>query len=187
WRQFQALEGVLEDYDYVYDSRPTDAGLMAAALRVENELFDTEVLRSNAWEKLDAAGLAALLTALTTEDLRPDVRIYARMSGKVVAALQQLRPVERALRAAQARHRVEVPVRLHDAACGRAQLWAGGAAWEEVAGAAEMDEGDIVHLLRRLLDLLRQIPAAPGAAPRLVELATAAARAIDREPVNEVL
>ena len=32
-----------------------------------------------------------------------------------------------------------------------------------------------------------QIPSAPGAAPRLVELATAAARAIDREPVNEVI
>src|SRR5207248_973280 len=45
WRQFLALEGVLEDYDYVYNSRPTDAGLMAAALRVENELFVTEVLR----------------------------------------------------------------------------------------------------------------------------------------------
>jgi len=34
-----ALAGVLEEYDYVYNNRPTDAGLMAAALRVENELF----------------------------------------------------------------------------------------------------------------------------------------------------
>ena len=145
------------------------------------------MLRSDAWEKLDAAGLAALLTGLTTEDLRPDVRIYARISGKVIAALQQLRPIARALRAAQARHRVEMPVRLNDAACGLAQLWAGGAEWEAVAGAAEMDEGDIVHLMHRLLDLLRQIPAAPGAAPRLVKLAAEAARAIDRAPVNEVL
>jgi superfamily II RNA helicase len=145
------------------------------------------VLRSDAWLKLDAAGFAALLTALTTEDLRPDTRIQARVSGKVTAALQQVRPIARALRAAQGRHRVEMPIRLNDAACGLTQLWAGGAEWEAVAGAAEMDEGDIVHLIRRLLDLLRQIPAAPGAPERLVDLATAAARAVDRPPVNEVI
>ena len=52
--------------------------------------------------------------------------------------------------------------------------------------ATDMDEGDIVHFLRRTLDLLRQIGTAPHVPEHLRELARAAFAVIDREPVNEV-
>jgi superfamily II RNA helicase len=187
WGRFQALQSILEEYDYLYNDRPTDEGRLAAALRVENELFVAEVLRSDAWVSLDVAGFGALLTAILTEELRPDVRVHVRPGKKVNAALDRVRPIAQALRRAQAARRVETPVRLQETLCGLVQLWAEGADWETVAGTVEMDEGDIVHLMRRLLDLLRQIPQAPGLPDRLVRLAERAARAIDRQPVNEVL
>ncbi len=187
WQRFLALQAVLEAYDYVYDHRPTDAGQLAAALRVENELLVAEVLRSDLWLPLAPPEFGALLTAIITEDLRPDVRSAARANRRVAGALEGLRPLVRQLRAVQRRQRVDVPVRLTETLCGLVQLWADGASWEEVAGAVELDEGDVVHLLRRLLDLLRQVPQAPGVPDRLAQLAVDACRAIDREPVNEVL
>jgi superfamily II RNA helicase len=74
-----------------------------------------------------------------------------------------------------------------DLLAGLTQLWAGGATWEQMLTATDMDEGDIVHFLRRTLDLLRQIAAAPHVPEHLRELARAAFALIDREPVNEVL
>jgi superfamily II RNA helicase len=187
WNRFLALKGVLEEYGYVDREKPTAAGLLAAALRVENEVLVAEVLRSTAWEQQWPAELAGTLTALTTEDLRPDAEIHARPGRRVHAGLEQLRGIARHLRAVQRRHRVDVPARTVETACGLVELWAGGADWETITAAAAMDEGDIVHLMRRLLDLLRQIPQAPGIPAALADLASAAARAIDREPVNEVL
>jgi superfamily II RNA helicase len=63
--------------------------------------------------------------------------------------------------------------------------WAGGRAWEQVAAAAEMEEGDLAMLILRTADNLRHIrslervfPAAASAAARAIEL-------LLREPVVE--
>jgi superfamily II RNA helicase len=187
WQRFQALQQVLEHYDYLYNDKPTDSGILAASLRVENELFVSEVLLSDVWEPLNAPQFAGLVAALTTDELRPDVRVSARPGKKLAIALDRVRPMARSLRNAQMRYRVEVPVKMVEIPCGLVQLWADGASWDAVTDAAEMDEGDIVYLFRRALDLLRQIPDAPGIAPKLAKMAADAARAIDREPVNQVL
>jgi len=187
WERFCALQSVLEAYGYVWNDRPTAEGLLAAALRTENELFVAEVLRSDLWQELSPAGLAAVLVTIITEELRPEVRIDVRPGRAVARALEQVRAIARDLRAAQRRRRVDVPVRLVERTAGLVEYWAEGASWPAVCVAAEMDEGDIVHLFRRLLDLLQQIPQVPGVDPRLAEMARAASAAIDREPVNEVL
>ena len=56
--------------------------------------------------------------------------------------------------------------------------------------APELDPRPIllpVYLLRSLIDLLRQVAAAPGVDARLRATAAQAARAVDREPVDPVV
>jgi superfamily II RNA helicase len=112
--------------------------------------------------------------------------INARVRGAAKQALQEIRELGRELRRVQRRYRVDVPVRVIEPLAGLTQLWAGGATWEQMLTATDMDEGDIVHFLRRTLDLLRQITIAPHVPEHLREHARAAFALIDREPVNEV-
>ncbi|MGL4621312.1 MAG: hypothetical protein ACRCZS_19995, partial [Chroococcidiopsis sp.] len=50
-----------------------------------------------------------------------------------------------------------------------------------------LDEGDVVRLLRRTLDLLSQIPHVPFLSESLRRNAYRAIQLMDRFPVNEVL
>jgi superfamily II RNA helicase len=187
WGRFLALQAVLEKYGYLDRDAPTTPGLTAAALRTENELFVAEALRLDVYDGLTAADFAAVITALATEEPRPNTEISAYVRAPTRAALQGIREMSRELRRVQRRHRVEMPVRVVESLAGLTQFWAGGATWEQMLTATDMDEGDIVHFLRRTLDLLRQIAAAPHVPDHLRELARAAFALIDREPVNEVL
>jgi superfamily II RNA helicase len=187
WGRFLALQAVLEQYGYLDQDAPTPPGLTAASLRTENELFVAEALRLDLYDDLTAADFAAVMTALAVEEPRPNTEIRAHVRGRAQSVLQRLREVGRELKRVQRRHRVEAPVRVVDSLAALTQLWAGGATWEQMLTATDLDEGDIVHFLRRTLDLLRQVAAAPHVPEPLRDLARAAFALIDREPVNEVL
>jgi len=186
WGYFLDLKRVLERYGYVENDRPTEAGLTAAALRTENELLVAEALRQTPWEGVGPAELAAVITALATEEPRPGTRVWARVTREVEAALVSVRHTARRVRHMQRRHGIEVPAELSEVCCGLTHRWADGARWQSVVASSDLDEGDVVQLIRRTLDLLRQIPEAPGLDRTLVELARQAARQLDREPVREL-
>jgi superfamily II RNA helicase len=186
WGYFMALKRVLERYGYVEDDRPTEAGLTAAALRTENELLVAEALRQTPWEEVTPAAFAAVITALATEEPRPGTRVWARAPREVEAVLVSVRHVARRLRHAQRRYGIDVPAELSEVYCGLTHRWASAARWQSVVAAADLDEGDVVQMIRRTLDLLRQIPEAPGLSKLLVGLAREAARQLDREPVREL-
>jgi superfamily II RNA helicase len=186
WGRFLALREVLQKVDYLEGDAPTLPGLTAAALRTENELLVAEALRLDAYDELTAADFAAVITALAVEEPRPNTVINAHVKGKARGALLRIRELARDLRRVQRRYRVDVPVRVIEPLAGLTQIWAGGATWEQMLAATDMDEGDIVHFLRRTLDLLRQIATAPHVPDTLRDLARAAFALIDREPVNEV-
>jgi len=187
WGRFLALQSVLEQYGYLDQDAPTPPGLTAASLRTDNELFVAEALRLDLYDDLTAADFAAVITALAVEEPRPNVEIRAYARGRLQTTLQRIREMGRELRRVQRRHRVDVPVRVVDSLAALTQLWAGGATWEQMLTLTDMDEGDIVHFLRRTLDLLRQVAAAPHVPEHMRQLARAAFALIDREPVNEVL
>jgi superfamily II RNA helicase len=44
---------------------------------------------------------------------------------------------------------------------GLVEAWALGTPWSTILGLTSLSEGDIIRLLRRVLDLLRQIPRLP--------------------------
>jgi superfamily II RNA helicase len=187
WDEFLALQRVLEEFDYIVDHRPTLAGLTAAALRTQNELLVAEVLREMAWESVRPEEFAAVVTALATEESRTRARVWARLSAEVESILEEVYRTARRLRRVQQRYRVDVPVEVNAICSGLTQRWAEGARWQAVVAATEMDEGDVVQVMRRTIDLLRQIPDAPDLPESLGHLARQAISQIDRPPVREIL
>jgi Superfamily II RNA helicase len=90
----------------------------------------------------------------------------------------------------QYRHSVTLPVGLENRYIGLIALveqWALGTEWVELCENTTLDEGDVVRILRRTLDLLSQIPHVPNLPDPLQRNAYRAMQLIDRFPVNEVV
>jgi superfamily II RNA helicase len=187
WRRFLGLKQVLHHYGYLIEDHPTPDGVTAASLRAEHELLVAEALRSGAMDELTPPEFAGVVTALVSEELRPSSWVKAVPDGAAVGALQQITRLARDLRAVQRRNRLELNTRIHADASGITQLWAEEVDWDYLMSLTNLDEGDVVRILRRTGDLLEQIQHAPMLAESLQETARLAAALLDREPVREVL
>ncbi|MFM6199472.1 MAG: hypothetical protein ACKPE1_10080, partial [Dolichospermum sp.] len=67
------------------------------------------------------------------------------------------------------------------------EQWALGVEWKVLCQKTTLDEGDVVRILRRTLDLLSQIPHVPNLPEVLRRNAQRAMQLIDRFPVNEAM
>jgi len=78
-----------------------------------------------------------------------------------------------------------MPVWLEADFVGIIEQWVLGTEWSELCDNTSQDEGDIVRVLRRTMDVLSQIPHVPHIAPALQTNAQQALRAMKRFPVED--
>jgi superfamily II RNA helicase len=157
-----------------------------AALRGDNELWLGLALMSGHLDGLDPAELAAALEAISTEVNRPDLWCAWPPPPAVEEALHDLRGLRRELQRQQERRGVVVPIWWEPELTALVHAWACGAPWGDVIAATSLDEGDVVRLLRRTVDLLAQIPYVEAVSEQLRTKARQALRAINRFPVCEI-
>jgi superfamily II RNA helicase len=166
--------------------QPTEVGRSVAALRGDNELWLGLALMSGHLDGLDPAELAAVLEAISTEVNRPDLWCAWPPPPAVEEALHDLRGLRRELQRQQERRGVVVPIWWEPELTALVHAWACGAPWVDVIAATSLDEGDVVRLLRRTVDLLAQIPYVEAVSEQLRNKARQALRAINRFPVCEI-
>ena len=87
----------------------------------------------------------------------------------------------------QRRRNVSLPVWLEDELVGLIEQWALGAQWQQVCSMTNLDEGDLVRMLRRTVDILSQLPHVPHLSDGLKRNAIRAIQIMDRFPVNEMV
>ncbi|WP_414753859.1 DEAD/DEAH box helicase [Anabaena sp. CCY 9910] len=190
WEEFLNLITILQQFDCLDNLVPTALGQIAAAIRGENELWLGLALASGELNNLDPHHLAATIAALVTETPRPDSRVNFNLSPEIDDAWSRLQKIRRAVLKVQYRHGVALPVGLENRYIGLIALveqWALGIEWAELCQNTTLDEGDVVRILRRSLDLLSQIPHVPNLPDVLQRNAYRAMQLIDRFPVNEVV
>ncbi len=68
---------------------------------------------------------------------------------------------------------------------GLVHAWAKGVSWNDLIANTSLDEGDVVRIMRRTVDLLAQIPYCEAISDQLRTNARAALKAINRFPVRE--
>ncbi len=187
WDEFVGLIEILQTFDCLDDLTPTRLGQATAAIRGDNELWLGLACMSGELNSLDPHHLAAACAALVTEVARPDSWTRYRLAGEVEEALGGLRNIRRRLFQLQRRHEVAAPVWLEYDLVALVEQWALGAEWLELVGNTSLDEGDVVRMLRRTLDLLSQIPFVPHISQELKDNARRATQLCDRFPVNEVI
>ncbi|BAZ31686.1 DSH domain-containing protein [Cylindrospermum sp. NIES-4074] len=187
WEEFLSLIEILQHFGGLDNLVPTTLGQIAAAIRGENELWIGLVFASGELNNLDPHHLAAAAAALVTETPRPDSKVRFDLSNEVTAALEKLKGIRRQMFQMQRRYNVALPIWLEFELIAIVEQWALGMEWIELCENTTLDEGDVVRLLRRTLDLLSQIPHVPNLPDSLQRNAYRAMQLIDRFPVNEVM
>ncbi len=190
WDTFLALIEILRFFgalDGPDGLQPTEVGRTVAALRGDNELWLGLGLMSGHLDELDPAELAAVFEAISTEVNRPDLWSGYPPPPKAEEALHDLGGLRRELLRQQEHARVVVPVWWEPELMGLVHAWARGASWGDVIANTSLDEGDVVRILRRTVDLLAQVPYAEAISEQLRTNARKALRAINRFPVCEIV
>lgn len=183
WNRFLAHRSALIDYGYIKDDYPTENGKMTSQIRSENELFIAEIILSNVLENLTPAQLAAVVCAVTTEDLRIDIP-YLPISEPVRKTLNQIKNIRRKLEKVQDRYGIEDPMYINAYFSSLIELWTDGAEWETITEQVDVGEGDIVRSFKRVVDVLRQFTTIDNIPESLVFTAREAIDKIMREPVD---
>ncbi len=183
WNKFLSHRAVLIDFGYLHNDYPTDCGITTSQIRSENELFLAEIIFSNVLDNLTPSQLAAVICAVTTEDLRIDIP-YLPMSQTVRKTLNLIRNIRRKIEKVQSRHNVDSPMYINPYFSSLIELWVEGAEWETITEQVDMGEGDIVRSFKRVVDVLRQFTTIENVPEALAFTAREAIEKIMREPVD---
>lgn len=192
WQEFSDLIEILRRMGGLEDLKPTRLGEAAAAIRGDNELWLGLALMSGQLDELDPHHLAPACCALVTETLRPDSWTNYDLSPAVEEGLGGLQDIRRKLIKMQHRYGVALPVwpeykLIESGIMGLVEQWALGVSWQDLCKNTNLDEGDVVRILRRTVDFLSQIPHVPHISESLRRNAIRAIQLLDRFPVNEAV
>lgn len=184
WNNFLAHKNVLTDFGYIKDNYPTERGVTISQIRSENELFIAEIIFSNILESLTPAEVAAVVCAITTEDMRAEMYSAIPISQNVRKTLNLIKNIKRSIDKVQKRYDLETPMYINAYYSSLIEMWVNGAEWDEIVDQSEMGEGDIVRVFKRTVDVLRQFCTINGVNDALVFVARDAIDKILREPIN---
>ncbi|MBV2350118.1 DEAD/DEAH box helicase [Synechococcus sp. HK05] len=190
WDTFLALIEILRFFGCLAGEEglePTEIGRTVGALRGDNELWLGLALMSGHLDELEPADLAAVFEAISTEVNRPDLWSGFPPSPASEEALHDLRGIRRELQRQQERASVVMPLWFEPELMGLVHAWAKGVSWNDLIANTSLDEGDVVRIMRRTVDLLAQVPYCEAISQQLRDNARAALKAINRFPVCEPL
>ena len=185
WRMVLSLIDILRHFACLQELRITPAGRVVSALRGDNELWLGLALLSGHLDNLPAAELAATMEAISTEVSRNDLWSAYPPPPLVMETLMSLQGLGRELDRQQQHHGIVTPIWWEPELTGLVAAWARGSSWDGLMAKTSLDEGDVVRVLRRTMDVLAQIPHCPGLNESLRRNARRAHAALNRFPVRE--
>ena len=162
-KQFDLLTGLLEELGYLTragegELEPTERGLRLRRIFSDRDLLIAECLEHGAWEGLDAAGLAAVVSAAVHETRRDEGRAPELIDDPAVeAALIASGEIAAQLQAAESRHGVDATPPPDPAVAAVVHRWARGMHFAAALDGSDLPPGDFVRHCRQVVDLLDQL------------------------------
>ncbi len=184
WNKFLAHKDILEKMGYLENGYPTDAGITCSMIRAENELYISEIILKGVLEGLEPYELASVICALVTEDLRSDVYPNQPISKNTRKALNRIKEIRRRIAVLQREYEITTEMYLNSYYCPLVEQWVQDTPWEDIAKQVDSSEGDIVRILKRIVDVLRQLTILPNISEEVKNNAKTAIQCILKEPVD---
>ncbi|MGI5191520.1 DEAD/DEAH box helicase [Promicromonospora sp. CA-289599] len=145
--------------------RVTDDGRWLRRLYAENDLLLAECLRRGAWDGLDPAGLAAVVSTVVYQSRRddaPDPYIPGGPTGRLAAVLDETQRVWSEVDDLEEAHGIDATGPLDLGLVGAMYRWASGKTLDSVLRGSDLAAGDFVRWCKQVIDVLDQLG---GAAP----------------------
>jgi superfamily II RNA helicase len=185
WRTFTDLIKILNHFGCLNDYELTEVGQTVGAIRSENELWIGLVLVSGYLDDLDPPELAAIIQAICVDVRRPNLWCNFKPSLKVIDVFNELDGLRKLVSFQQTKFHIEIPIYLETELTGIISEWARGKKWKDLVFNTSLDEGDVVRIIRRSIDVLSQVQYCIGVSNKLKTKAKLALKAINRFPVSE--
>lgn len=186
WEEFMSIVSVLQHYGFVDENHHvTSFGSIGAKVRSENELWTSLMLLQPSLENVSPIHLGAILGATQMEPSRPDVYMGHEVSSETKEVVAEVAAERVRLHAVQAECNVFTPIYLDADLMGLVETWACGVSWVELLSRTSLQEGDACRILRRVLDLLRQVQYLPVVSEGLKRNSKRAVALLDRFPVTD--
>ncbi len=184
WLPFEQRARVLDHFGYLNFATETvtDSGKWLADLRVDRPLLLGEALRRGIFDELkpsEAAGLIASVAADADRDFGA-----GRVSGSLGYVLSNFENVVYDVSGVEWKNGIEPVEEINYSAAAAAERWARESSWEELVNRTKAEEGDLIRLLSRTGEALRQVAGVEIANPKAAIVARAAADIVLREPVR---
>ena len=181
WRSFlQHLEFLKQTGFVDRQDRLTPEGRWASRLRLDHPVLVAEAIRMGVFEGRSAPVLAGLMAPFVLDRDR-EVLIRGHDLEEMAEAFDALVGAIYDMGRLLAESGFPTPV-LQFWPAAAAYLWARGLSWKELTAAVSLDEGDLVSLIVRTADHLRQVCDLEETHPGLAHAARLALRRIQREP-----
>ncbi|KGF97187.1 hypothetical protein EU96_1828 [Prochlorococcus marinus str. MIT 9302] len=185
WRTFTDLIKILNHFGCLNDLELTEVGQTVGAIRSENELWIGLVLVSGYLDDLDPPELAAIIQAICVDVRRPNLWCNFKPSLKLIDVFNELDGLRKLVSFQQNKFHIEIPIYLETELTGIVSEWARGKKWKDLVFNTSLDEGDVVRIIRRSIDVLSQVQYCIGVSNKLKSKAKLALKAINRFPVSE--
>ncbi len=184
WLPFDKRAKVLDHFGYLeYDAETvTESGKWLANLRIDRPLLVGEALKHGIFDDLKISEAAGLMASVASDADRSygEIRATRRMTD----ILADFEDIVVKVSNVEWKNDVEPAEEINYSAAAAAERWTAGMEWDELVDRTHAEEGDLVRLLSRTGEALRQLANLRDSNPAAAAIAQTASEAILREPVR---
>ncbi len=193
WQKFLSHKRILETTHNLFEDYPTETGKITMGLRIENELFLSEIILSGLLDNLAPYELASVICAISTEEVRNlDNTPIKPPSQNVRKILGKIKDIKRKIFLLERDNNIENNMNVNSEYSSLIEAWvlskdediSSIEAWDKIFSDTEFTEGDVVRAFKRTIDVLRQLTVVENIQDSIAMTAKEAIKAINREPVN---
>jgi ATP-dependent RNA helicase HelY len=160
----------------------TESGKWLADLRIDRPLLVGEALKHGVFDELQPAHAAGLMASVAADATRSYGEMHA--SRAMNDLLSDFEDIVVAVSNVEWKNGVEPAEEINYSAAAAAERWTAGMSWDELVERTRAEEGDLIRLLSRTAEALRQLANLRNSNPKAAAIASAASDAILREPVR---
>ncbi len=184
WEPFQLRAEVLDHFGYINieTETVTESGKWLADLRIDRPLLVGEALKKGVFDSLKISEATGLMASVAADADRSYGEM--RSTRHMTEILADFEDIVVDVANVEWRHRVNPVEEINYSAAAAAERWASGMEWDELVDRTRAEEGDLVRLLSRTGEALRQLANLRASNPQAAAIAQSAAEAILREPVR---
>jgi ATP-dependent RNA helicase HelY len=183
WEPFASMARVLAHFGYLdlEAEKVTAEGKWLADLRVDRPLLVGEALKDGIFNELEPRHAAGLMAAIAADADRS----YGEMHGsrRIEDVLADVEQIVMRVANVEWKNGVTPTEDINYSAAAVAERWTQGMSWDELVDRTKAEEGDLVRLLSRTAEALKQLAHLHSSNPKAAAIAAAASNIILGEPV----